>query len=106
MTAITPDLVRLYAESDALQLAALLRKREVSSLELVDVAIGLIESLDPKLNAVVIRTFDLARRMAADAPTEGAFAGVPFLLKDIGSMWKGTRMTAGLGYRKDFVCDH
>ena len=32
-------------------------------------------------------------------------AGVPFLLKNIGSMWKGTPLTSGLGYLKDFVCE-
>ena len=104
MTAVTPDLVARYADSDALGLADLVREREVSPLELVDTAIHLIEVLNPTLNAVVIRTFDLARRMATGPLPAGAFAGVPFLLKDIGSMWKGTPLTAGLGYRRNFVC--
>jgi hypothetical protein len=103
MTTATPDLLRLYAESDALRLAEMVKTRQVSSLELVETAISIIDSLNPKLNAVVIETFDLARRMAAQ-PADGPFAGVPFLLKDIGSMWKGTRLTAGLAYREDFVC--
>jgi amidase len=103
MTAITSDLLRLYAESDALRLAELVKVRQVSSLELVEAAISIIDSLNPKLNAVVIETFDLARKMATQV-NGGPFAGVPFLLKDIGSMWEGTRLTAGLAYRKDFVC--
>ncbi len=105
MTTLTPDLVRLYADSDALRLSELVRTGEVSATELTDVAISAIESLNPKLNAVVIETFDLAREMAASESLEGPFAGVPFLLKDIGSMWEGTRLTAGMGYRKDFVCN-
>ena len=43
-----------------------LADREVSSRELVDSAISRIETLDPKINAVVVRDFDRARA-AADA---------------------------------------
>ena len=103
MVTVTPDLVRLYAESDALGLAELVRRKEVSASDLVETAIGLIETLDPKLNAVVIRTFDIARQ-AALAPAAGPFGGVPFLLKNIGSMWQGTPLTNGLGYLRDHVC--
>ena len=104
MGEVTDDLVRLYADSDALALADLVRRREVSAAELVETAIALIERLDPQLNAVVIRTFDVARAAAAD-PGDGPFAGAPFLLKNLGSKWKGTPLTAGLGYLKDYVCD-
>ncbi|MDQ0392927.1 amidase [Labrys monachus] len=103
MTTVTSDLVRLYAESDALALAELVRTRQVSPGDLVETAISLIEALDPKLNAVVIRLFDLARE-AARTPPEGPFGGVPFLLKNIASTWKGTPLTNGLGFMKDFVC--
>ncbi len=100
---MTSDLVQLYADSDALRLAELVRDREVTPAELTDVAIGLIEALDPELNAVVIRAFDTARRVAAEPAGDGPFAGVPFLLKNIGSACAGMPMTAGLEYRKDFV---
>ena len=52
----------------------------------------------------MIKTYDIARAAATRRPVGGPFAGVPMLLKDIGSSWEGTRMAAGLGYRKDFVC--
>jgi len=103
MTHATADLVRLYADSDALRLAELVRNREVTPAELTEVAIGLIERLDPTLNAVVIRTFDAARQRAAEPPGTGPFAGVPYLLKNIGSACAGMPMTAGLEYRKNFV---
>lgn len=105
MGSVTPDLVKLYAGSDALGLADLVRRGEVSARELAETAITIIEDLDPRLNAVVIRTFEEARAEADGTPASGAFAGVPFLLKNIGSMWKGTRVTAGLRYLEDFVCD-
>ena len=104
MVHVTDDLRKTYVESDALGLADLVRRGQVSPLELVETAIEMIEKVDPTLNAVVIRTFDIARR-TAENPGNGPFAGVPFLLKNIGSMWKDTPLTAGLGYLKDFVCD-
>lgn len=100
---MTSDLVQLYTDSDALRLAALVRHREVTPVELTDVAISLIETLDPKLNAVVIRAFDKARRRAAEPGGDGPFAGVPFLMKNLGSACEGMPMTGGMAYRKDFV---
>jgi amidase len=104
MVNVTDDLRKAYVESDALAQADLVRRGQVSAAELVETAIEMIEKVDPKLNAVVIRTFDIARR-TAENPGTGPFAGVPFLLKNIGSMWKDTPLTAGLGYLKDFICD-
>ncbi|HEY1941409.1 MAG TPA: amidase [Roseiarcus sp.] len=103
MPTITPDLVRTYVDSDALRLAELVRSKAVTPAELTEVAIRLIEQLDPKLNAVVIRAFDKARARAAQPAGDGPFAGVPYLLKNIGSECEGLPMTAGLEYRKGYV---
>ncbi len=102
---VTSDLKSLYEESDALQLAAHVRSGEVSSAELLETAIAVIEERNPALNAVVIKTYEIGRE-AAKTPSEGAFAGVPFLLKNIGSMWQGTPLTNGFSYMKDYVCDY
>jgi amidase len=72
-----------YASYDAMGLAALVHHRSVTPLELVDSAIGLIEKHNPALNAVIWTMFDRARDSARTVPTDGVFAGVPFLLKDI-----------------------
>jgi amidase len=104
MPTVTPDLVRTYVEGDALRLAELVRSKAVTPAELTEVAISLIEQLDPKLNAIVIRAFDQARARAALPFGDGPFAGVPYLLKNIGSECEGLPMTAGLEYRKDYVC--
>lgn len=72
-----------YASYDATGLADLVRNRAVTPLELVDTAIGMIEKHDPALNAVVWTMFDRARDTARHASSDGVFAGVPFLLKDI-----------------------
>jgi amidase len=75
---------------DATAQADLVRSGQVTATELVDAAIARIETLDPTLNAVIIRDFDGARAAArsADLP-DGPFRGVPFLLKDIGAEQAG-----------------
>jgi hypothetical protein len=75
---------------DATAQAELVRRRELTPLELVDAAITRIERVNPTLNAVITRLFEEAREAAVspDLP-DGPFSGVPFLLKDIGAMQKG-----------------
>ena len=53
---------RELAGLDAVGQAELVRRREVTPLELVDAAIERIERVDPRINAVVVRTFEAARR--------------------------------------------
>ena len=71
-----------YLELDATGLAEIVRSGKVSAAELTDCAIERIDALNPALNAVVHKFYDRARA-AAQQPQIGAFAGVPFLLKDI-----------------------
>lgn len=69
---------------DAHGQAELLRRGEVSSLELVEAAIARIEEVDPPVNSISHRAFDEARRRAAHATADAdrPLAGVPWLLKD------------------------
>jgi amidase len=71
---------------DATAQADLVRRGEVSPLELVEAAIERIERLDPVLNAVVAPLFDQARDMARGALPEGPFRGVPYLIKDLNDL--------------------
>ena len=73
MPTATADLVNLFVESDALRLAELVRQKEVTPAELTETAISLIETLDPKLNAVVIRDFERARARAAESAPKWSF---------------------------------
>jgi amidase len=88
---------------DATAQAELVRRGEVTSAELVEGAIERIERLNPVLNAVVTPMYDLARAAAAGPPPEGPFAGVPFLLKDLGVGAAGVRMTGGSAFLWDYV---
>ena len=72
-----------YDRFDALGLAKLVEKGDVTPLELVDTAIARIEELNPRLNAVIFTDFEGARERAREKLPDGPFKGVPFLLKDI-----------------------
>ncbi|ROH89056.1 amidase [Stagnimonas aquatica] len=83
-----------YAQYDALGLAELVRKREVSPGELLEAAIARVEATEPTLNALHQR-LDAAGRSAAGGPLIGPFAGVPFLVKDIAQDIAGLPTGAG-----------
>lgn len=70
---------------DAVGLATLLRKKEISPLELVEDTLKRIERINPKLNLVLTKNFDVekARAKAKQPLGSGAFAGVPVLLKNL-----------------------
>jgi amidase/6-aminohexanoate-cyclic-dimer hydrolase len=72
-----------YRDYDALGLADLVRRKEVAPDELLDAALAATERLNPRLNAVVHVNEGAARRTIAAGPS-GPFAGVPFLVKDLG----------------------
>ncbi len=90
-----------YSEHDGLALAAMVRNGEVTALELVDAAIERIERHDGTLNAIVHRAFDEARDAARRPLIDGPFAGVPFLMKDLGIGVAGWPNTSGSRFCAD-----
>lgn len=83
------------AALDATAQAALVHRGEVSPDELVRAACARIESLDGALGAVAVRTFEAALAESARAPRDAPFAGVPFLMKDVGARQAGRPYYAG-----------
>jgi amidase len=83
-----------FVKLDATAQAELVRKGEVTSLQLVDAAIKRIEMMNPKLNAFVTTCFEQAREQAKGELPDGPFRGVPYAIKDL-SDYKGTRTTMG-----------
>ena len=71
-----------YINCDAMDLAELVRKREVTPTELLDIALTRADALNLALNAIVVRRDDAVRAEARELG-EGPFAGVPFLVKDM-----------------------
>ena len=92
-----------YSSHDAIGLAQLVRRGDVSVPELVEAAIARVERLDRKINAVVYRDFDRAREMAAGPLPDGPFTGVPFLVKDFGISVAGWRCTSGSRFCAEVV---
>jgi len=86
---------------DATAQAELVRSGEISAAELVEAAIGRIEAVNPKLDAVIRTRFDQARAEAAGDLPEGPFRGVPILFKDIGCKVAGEATAFGVGPMRD-----
>lgn len=95
-----------YTSRDATALADLVRSREVSPEELLETAIARIERLNPRFNAVVETLYDAARRGIADGLPDGPFAGVPFLVKDLHTLVKGSRLSHGCRFFDGHVSSH
>ena len=53
-----------YLAQDATGLAALVRRGEIAPADLVETAIGRIDRLNPRVNAVIHRMDDAARQSA------------------------------------------
>ena len=84
-----------YEDYDGLGLAELVRSGEVEALELLEEAIDRTERVNPTINSVVHKHYDEARSAIVAGLPEGPFTGVPFLLKDLYMMMKGTLTTNG-----------
>jgi amidase/6-aminohexanoate-cyclic-dimer hydrolase len=96
---------REYGNYDGAGLAELVRKKQVSAAELLDEAIARTAKVDPKINAVVVKHYDYARRQIDKGLPDGPFTGVPFLLKDL-DLLDGTVTTFGASIFRDNVADH
>ena len=96
------------AFAPAVGLLDLLRRKEVSARELLELYLGRIGSLDPGLGAVVTLDTDRARAAAAAADEaraagdDGALLGLPVTVKD-SLETAGLRTTAGAEELRDHV---
>ena len=94
-----------YTRCDATALAELVRAREVSPAELIDVAMRRLEHVNPLINAVVHRMDDEARILAPAIDRNAVFAGVPFLAKDLLSGYAGHPTSRGSRVARDLVVE-
>ena len=72
-----------YWQYDGLGLAELVRKGDVTPMELLDVAFERLEAINPQLNAVIHSFKEAAQLRIRQKLPQGAFTGVPFILKDL-----------------------
>lgn len=100
----------LCAQASASELAAAVRARSLSALDLAEAAIGRIEARDGLINAVVVRDFERAREQAATvdaAVAAGAdlpLAGVPMTVKEVFNI-AGLPTTFGLEFARNYRPD-
>lgn len=80
------------AELDGVETAARIKSGALSASEAVDAAIARARRIDRKINAIVTKTFDQARKDASAAA--GPWAGVPTFVKDLDDV-TGVRTTFG-----------
>lgn len=91
------------ASLDATAQAELVRRREVTPLELLEAAIARVEKVNPAINAVVFRMYDQARAAARAPLPAGPLSGVPFLLKDFLAEYAGVPFTEGTAYLGNYI---
>ncbi len=78
-----------YLTTDATGLAELVERNEVTAVELLSLARARCDAVNPAINAVVMPLTEVADARAADPGLSGPFAGVPFLVKDLGQEYAG-----------------
>jgi Asp-tRNA(Asn)/Glu-tRNA(Gln) amidotransferase A subunit family amidase len=97
----------------ATELAARIRRRDLSPVEVVDAFIERIQARNPSLNALVYLGFDDARQRAGEAEQAlvsgaelGVLHGVPTAIKDLFDFNPGWPATfGGIRALKDFTLD-
>ena len=96
----------------ATEQADLLRRREISSMELTETYLRRIEAIDPQVNSYVTVCADEAlaaarkadERLASSSPPDAPFLGVPVSIKDLAET-KGVRTTFSSRAFADYVPD-
>lgn len=93
----------------ATDLAGLIRSREVSPVEIAEAVLERIERINPRINAFMTVTADLAREQAKAAEARalrgeliGPLDGIPFTIKDLEAT-AGIRTTYGSLWTKDYI---
>ncbi len=98
-------------ENDAIGLGKMVRDGEIKPSELVEMTIERIEYINPKLNAVIHKMYDGARKkaelmdkeIASGKKPESKLYGVPFLLKDLLAEYEGAPYNEGSAALKGYI---
>lgn len=92
-----------YQQYDLLGLRDLIFQKSVSASEVLETAILACETMNPAVNAVTHRMYDLAREQLVHTPHDATLYGVPFLLKDLSLNYAGVPTTQGSRFFKSYV---
>lgn len=94
-----------YRSFDALGLADLIRKREVSRADVMQAALARLQAVNPTISAV---PYLHQPALAPEAPiigADGPFAGVPYCIKDLHAPVRDMPLTHGSRLFADQVFD-
>lgn len=98
-----------YTQLNASQITGLVARGEASALEVLEAFIQRIETVNPRLNAVVVKRYEQAREEARAIDRRwrqggelGPLAGVPVTVKECLAL-QGTPTTFGLAWRKSIL---
>ena len=91
---------------DAISLAELVRSKQISAVELLESTIAKAEALNPELNFLAQRHYDYGRAAIEEGVGDGAFAGVPLLLKDLNIYVEGLITENGSRSRRGAVATY
>ena len=83
-----------YTAMDATALSAAIRGGALSAGEALEAATARAEAVNPSINAIAYRRYAEARK-EAERPVAGPFAGVPWIVKDLGHPIAGAPLTGG-----------
>jgi amidase len=93
-----------YSKYDGIALANLVRRGETSPKELVELFVEAVEKVNPQINAI-IEVFSDRVKEGGDQVFSGPYAGVPFLMKDVGAGEAGRLQESGSRLMKGHVVD-
>jgi Asp-tRNA(Asn)/Glu-tRNA(Gln) amidotransferase A subunit family amidase len=94
-----------YEDFDAVGLADLVHRKEVSAEEILEAAIERAAARNPALNAIVMELSDFGRQAIADGLPDGPMQGAHYLIKDLGAAMAGIPTTGGSRFMADVVPD-
>ena len=99
------DIVDLYDACDAIGLAQLVRRGEVTPTDLLDEALRRVDERDGRINSIVADLEHRARAAIDAGLPDGPFTGVPFVLKDLNTNIAGETSTEGSRFFADQRAD-
>jgi len=101
-------LLKEYEDLDAIGLTEWIRSGEVSAAEVLEEAIRRAEAANVSLNFIAHRAYDEARKRVGDGTLpRGPLHGVPWLVKELATLWQGQPFTNALPWMRGVVapCD-
>ena len=97
-------MLKEYEDLDAIGLAEWIRSGEVSAAEVLEEAIRRAESANLTLNFIAHRAYDEARKRVKDGSLpRGPLHGVPWLVKELATLWQGQPFTNTLPWMRHVI---